>query len=136
MAPSIVELDPRARNQILDRRGDEHLSGRGHAGDSRPDVHADTPYLLPGQLDFPCVQTRPDLEAQVASSISDRLGTANRSSGAVECRQEPVACGIDLATSEAPQLSSDQFVVFRDADTERIGVLYKRKDGNFGLSEP
>lgn len=30
----------------------------------------------------------------------------------------------------------DQFVVFRDADTERVGVLYKRSDGNFGLIEP
>jgi putative sigma-54 modulation protein len=30
----------------------------------------------------------------------------------------------------------DQFLVFRDADTNRIGVLYKRKDGNFGLIEP
>ena len=31
---------------------------------------------------------------------------------------------------------SDQFVLFRDADTDRLGVLYKRKDGNFGLIEP
>ena len=31
---------------------------------------------------------------------------------------------------------SEQFLVFRDAETERIGVLYKRKDGNFGLIEP
>ncbi len=31
---------------------------------------------------------------------------------------------------------SDQFLVFRDADTDRLGVLYKRKDGNFGLIEP
>ena len=30
----------------------------------------------------------------------------------------------------------DQFVVFRDADTDRLGVLYKRQDGNFGLIEP
>jgi len=30
----------------------------------------------------------------------------------------------------------DQFLVFRDADTERLGVLYKRKDGNYGLIEP
>ncbi|HEY0377112.1 MAG TPA: ribosome-associated translation inhibitor RaiA [Pyrinomonadaceae bacterium] len=30
----------------------------------------------------------------------------------------------------------DQFLVFRDADTDRIGVLYKRKDGNYGLIEP
>jgi putative sigma-54 modulation protein len=32
--------------------------------------------------------------------------------------------------------SADQFVVFRDAETERIGVIYKRKDGNYGLIEP
>lgn len=31
---------------------------------------------------------------------------------------------------------SDQFLVFRDADTERLGVLYKRNDGNYGLIEP
>jgi putative sigma-54 modulation protein len=31
---------------------------------------------------------------------------------------------------------ADQLLVFRDADTNRIGVLYKRKDGNFGLIEP
>lgn len=32
--------------------------------------------------------------------------------------------------------SPDQFIVFRDAETDRIGVLYKRKDGNYGLIEP
>ena len=31
---------------------------------------------------------------------------------------------------------TDQFIVFRDADTDRIGVLYKRADGNYGLIEP
>jgi putative sigma-54 modulation protein len=31
---------------------------------------------------------------------------------------------------------TDQFVVFRDADTGQLGVLYKRKDGNYGLIEP
>jgi putative sigma-54 modulation protein len=42
------------------------------------------------------------------------------------------------AEEAALRLSSDpqQFVVFRDADTDRIGVVYKRNDGNFGLIEP
>jgi putative sigma-54 modulation protein len=31
---------------------------------------------------------------------------------------------------------SDQFLVFRDADNDRLSVLYKRKDGNFGLIQP
>lgn len=32
--------------------------------------------------------------------------------------------------------SEDHFLVFRDAETERIAVIYKRNDGNFGLIEP
>lgn len=32
--------------------------------------------------------------------------------------------------------SEDQFIVFRDSETNRIGVLYNRTDGNFGLIEP
>jgi ribosome hibernation promoting factor len=32
--------------------------------------------------------------------------------------------------------TGEQFVVFRDAETNRTGVIYKRKDGNFGLIEP
>jgi len=42
------------------------------------------------------------------------------------------------AEEAALRISSkaDQFVVFRDADTDRLGVLYKRKDGNYGLIEP
>ncbi len=32
--------------------------------------------------------------------------------------------------------AAEQFVVFRDAETDRIGVIYKRKDGNYGLIEP
>jgi putative sigma-54 modulation protein len=31
---------------------------------------------------------------------------------------------------------SNQFVVFRDSDTDRLSVLYRRKDGNFGLIQP
>lgn len=33
------------------------------------------------------------------------------------------------------QDSPDQFIVFRDAETNKVGVLYKRKDRNFGLIE-
>lgn len=32
--------------------------------------------------------------------------------------------------------STEQFVVFRDAETGRFGVVYKRKDGHFGLIQP
>jgi putative sigma-54 modulation protein len=37
-----------------------------------------------------------------------------------------------LSVAAAPE----QFLVFRDAETDRVGVIYKRKDGNYGLIEP
>jgi putative sigma-54 modulation protein len=40
---------------------------------------------------------------------------------------EEAALKIDASTQE--------FVVFRDSATEKISVLYKRRDGNFGLIE-
>jgi len=30
----------------------------------------------------------------------------------------------------------DTFVVFRNADTDAVSIVYRRKDGNFGLIEP
>ena len=30
----------------------------------------------------------------------------------------------------------NQFLVFRNAENDRISVLYKRKDGNYGLIQP
>jgi len=32
--------------------------------------------------------------------------------------------------------AAEQFLVFRDAETDRVGVIYKRSDGNYGLIEP
>ncbi|HEX8097791.1 MAG TPA: sigma 54 modulation/S30EA ribosomal C-terminal domain-containing protein, partial [Pyrinomonadaceae bacterium] len=42
------------------------------------------------------------------------------------------------AEEAAMRLSEEaaQFLVFRDSETQRIGVVYKRKDGNYGLIEP
>lgn len=43
-------------------------------------------------------------------------------------------------TAEEAALKIDggdyQFVVFRDAENEKISVIYKRKDGNYGLIQP
>jgi putative sigma-54 modulation protein len=42
---------------------------------------------------------------------------------------------VDEAVVEV-ESTDDGLLVFRDADTERLNVLYRRKDGNLGLIEP
>lgn len=42
---------------------------------------------------------------------------------------------VDEAVLEV-DASGEGVVVFRDADTERVSVLYRRRDGNLGLIEP
>jgi ribosome hibernation promoting factor len=32
--------------------------------------------------------------------------------------------------------SAENFVVFRNADTDAVSILYRRSDGNYGLIEP
>lgn len=44
-----------------------------------------------------------------------------------------------MSTEEAilqMELVAHNFFVFKDSDTENVNVIYKRKDGNYGLLEP
>jgi putative sigma-54 modulation protein len=34
------------------------------------------------------------------------------------------------------KLTDNEFIVFTDSSNEKVSVLYRRKDGNFGLIEP
>jgi putative sigma-54 modulation protein len=42
---------------------------------------------------------------------------------------------VDEAAAEM-LVREEGFLIFRDAQTERLRVLYRRKDGNLGLIEP
>lgn len=44
-----------------------------------------------------------------------------------------------LSIDEAVMVLNDQtdpFLVFRDADSEKVSIIHKRKDGNYGLIQP
>jgi putative sigma-54 modulation protein len=43
---------------------------------------------------------------------------------------------VDEAVLQLQMNIAQQFVVFLNAKTERVNVLYRRKQGNFGLIEP
>jgi putative sigma-54 modulation protein len=48
---------------------------------------------------------------------------------------QPKPMSVDEASMEL-DLFKDNFLVFRNSDTERINVIYKREDGNYGLIIP
>ena len=74
--------------------------------------------------------------ARVAPEPDGRIEAAARPPRIIPARRYAVkpmtAEEASLRLSDEP----DQFLVFRDADTQRLGVIYKRKDGNYGLIEP
>lgn len=74
--------------------------------------------------------------AAVAPPPDGDVEASPRPSRIIAARRYPVK---PMTPEEAAlRLSEDtnQFIVFRDSDTDRIGVIYKRKDGNYGLIEP
>jgi putative sigma-54 modulation protein len=80
-----------------------------------------------GAMRVSAVAPQPDGEQLEASPASPRIIPVRRYVVKPMTAEEAVM----RLTSE-----DEQLLVFRDADTNRIGVLYKRKDGNFGLIEP
>lgn len=74
--------------------------------------------------------------ARVAPEPDGSIEATPRPARIIPARRYPVK---PMTAEEASmRLSEDQnqFLVFRDADTQRLGVIYKRKDGNYGLIEP
>ena len=74
--------------------------------------------------------------SRVAPQPEGNLEATPRPPRIIPARRYPVK---PMTAEEAAMRLSgetDQFLVFRDADTQRVGVIYKRKDGNYGLIEP
>lgn len=80
----------------------------------------------------------------LSAVAAEEPATASAASEKVELRAARIIAArrykVKPMTAEEAVLSlaedGDQFVVFRDSDTDRVSVLYKRKDGNYGLIQP
>jgi len=66
---------------------------------------------------------------------NDDLKPAQRGPRIISVERYPVK---PMTAEEAVLLLSDenQFLVFRDAESQKMSVIYKRKDNNFGLIQP
>lgn len=71
-----------------------------------------------------------------ATEDVDLLPVAEEDGKVVKTKRFPVKpLSLEEAIVQMDLLSHD-FFVFANADTERVNVLYRRKDGNYGLLEP
>jgi putative sigma-54 modulation protein len=79
------------------------------------------------------VEAPPAAARVVRSGNSGEAGAAPR---VVRASRYPVR---PMSVEDAAlrmQDGADTFLVFRNADTEAVNILYRRKDGNLGLIEP
>jgi putative sigma-54 modulation protein len=100
-------------------------------------------------------QTIGKLEKQalkIKNKVIDKSHKAKRSSSvaanSADVRPEPVKPRIinarryavkPMAADEASLMlddGADSFLVFRNSENNRVSVIYKRKDGNYGLIQP
>src|SRR5205807_8938792 len=105
------EHDPGTGDEVANGAGDEHLPRAGRRRDPRAGVHGDAADLLLKQLALAGVQTRADVDSELAHPVADRKRGAHRPRGTVEAREEPVARRIDLASAKPLQLATDSIVV-------------------------
>lgn len=78
-------------------------------------------------------------------SVERRVKKTVFAAESIEPKQEPIVIksntfsikpmSVDEAVMQMDLLHKD-FLVFTDATTENINVIYRRKDGNYGLIEP
>src|SRR5438034_6217936 len=87
---TILELDPRAGDEVFHRRRDEHFARLGQRGDARSRGHCDPAQLAVDPLALARVQARADLETECADGIADRGRAFDRTPGPVERGEETV----------------------------------------------
>lgn len=84
----------------------------------------------------PRLRARPEEEKVILRRIADGQAERSRDRRIVKVKRfdlEPMF--EEDALSRMEELGHD-FFVFVNAETERVGILYKRSDGHFGLIEP
>lgn len=74
--------------------------------------------------------------AAVATPIDDVKVENNTTPRILDVEKYPVKPMTAEEAAMRIQNQEDQFVVFRDAENEKISVIYKRKDGHYGLIQP
>jgi putative sigma-54 modulation protein len=84
----------------------------------------------------PRLRARPDAEKHLLRRIADGTAAPAEARGVVKVKRFAIEPMFEEDAIVAMEDLGHRFFVFVNAETERIGVLYARDDGAYGLIEP
>ena len=84
----------------------------------------------------PRVRSRPEEEKVLLRKIADGTSDGSREPQVVKTKRFAIEPMFEEDAVAAMEEIGHDFYVFVNAENERVAVLYRRKDGNFGLIEP
>lgn len=84
----------------------------------------------------PRVRSRPVEEKRILATIADGTSEAGRERKVVKTKRFAIEPMFEEDALAAMEELGHQFFVFVNAETERVAILYVRKDGDYGLIEP
>jgi putative sigma-54 modulation protein len=87
-------------------------------------------------LEKPRVRARPEQEKQILRRIADGTSSNEREPQIVKTKRFAIEPMFEEDAATQMDELGHQFFVFVNAETERVGILYRRRDGDLGLIEP
>jgi putative sigma-54 modulation protein len=84
----------------------------------------------------PRVRSRPDEEKELLRKIADGTADAAPDRQIVKTKRFAIEPMFEEDAVAAMEDLGHDFYVFVNAESERVAVIYRRKDGNYGLIEP
>jgi putative sigma-54 modulation protein len=84
----------------------------------------------------PRVRSRPSEEKALLRRIADGTADSSRDRQIVKTKRFAIEPMFEEDAVAAMEDLGHDFYVFVNAETERVAVLYRRKDGDFGVIEP
>jgi putative sigma-54 modulation protein len=84
----------------------------------------------------PRIRARPEQEKQILRRIADGTATTDREHLIVKTKRFAIEPMFEEDAASKMEELGHQFFVFVSAESERVCILYRRRDGNLGLIEP
>jgi putative sigma-54 modulation protein len=84
----------------------------------------------------PRLRARPEQEKQILRNLADGTSEPDTERRIVKKKRFDIEPMFEEDAIAAMEELGHQFFVFVDAETERVAILYARRDGGFGVIEP